>query len=169
MPKETAYFLYFRTSTKIMAKKSPKEKVTALVTVKLSIEDLDKSGYHVFLNVKVNGKKCRFLLDTGASKTVIDKGWFEKNVGKDKLKTVKQETSGLHSVVHESYFGKIDELAFGKAIIKKFACAAIDLSHVNGTYKKLNKHKIHGILGSELLLQLSAVIDYKESQMKLQA
>jgi hypothetical protein len=152
-----------------MSKKSPKKKVAAVVTVKLSIEELDKSGYHVFLNAKVNGKKCRFLLDTGASKTVVDKSWFEKHIGKDKLKTVKQETSGLHSVVHESYFGKIDELSFGKSSLKKFTAAAIDLNHVNGTYKKLNKQKIHGILGSELLLQLNAVIDYKSSLMTLSA
>ncbi len=150
-----------------MTKKSVKEKIQSPVSVKLSIEELDKSGYHVFLNAKVNGKKCRFLLDTGASKTVIDKSWFEKHIGKDKLKTVKQETSGLHSVVHESYFGKIDELAFGKTSVKKFTCAAIDLDHVNGTYKKVNKQKIHGILGSELLLQLGAVIDYKTSVMIL--
>lgn len=169
MHKETAYFLYFRTLRKIMSKKTQKEKALSVVTVKLSIEELDKSGYHVFLSVKVNGKKCRFLLDTGASKTVIDKNWFEKNIGKNKLKTVKQETSGLHGAVHESYYGNIDELVFGKKTIKKFSCAAIDLKHVNGTYKKLNKQKIHGILGSELLVQLNAVIDYKTSQLKLQA
>ena len=58
-------------------------------TVKLLITSLDGTGVHVFLNVLVNEKKCRFLLDTGASKTVLDKGWFEKHIGNKKLKTMK--------------------------------------------------------------------------------
>ncbi len=150
-----------------MPKSSAKKQAEEHTIIPLSIEELDKSGYHVFLNAKVNGKRCRFLLDTGASKTVIDKNWFEKHVDKKKLKTVKQETSGLHSTVHESYFGKIDLLEFGKASVKKITLAAIDLKHVNATYAKVKKQKIHGILGSELLLQLNAIIDYKTSKMAL--
>ncbi|MBX2902740.1 MAG: clan AA aspartic protease [Chitinophagales bacterium] len=135
--------------------------------VKLSLEDMSESGYHLFLNIKVNGKRCRFLLDTGASKTVIGKEWFEKNIGKEKLKTIKQETSGLHSAVAESYLGKIDLIEFGTLSVKKYNSAAVELSHVNNMYAKYKIKKINGILGSDLLLKLNAIIDYKNATLTL--
>lgn len=140
-------------------------KVKAIV--KLSIEEIAKSGIHVFFSLKVNGKKCRFLLDTGASKTVVSKDWFEKNVGKEKLKTIKQETSGLHSAVAESYYGKLDVLEFGLLAVKNYTVAAVDLSHVNSMYAKFGLKKIQGILGSDVLKKQNAVIDYKAETLTL--
>lgn len=142
-----------------------KKKTTA--SIKLSIEDLEKTSYHVFLNVKINGKRCRFLLDTGASKTVIGKEWYIKNIGKEKLKSIKMETAGLHSVVAESYIGKLDLLELGAVSVKKYSAAAVELAHVNGMYAKSKIKKISGILGSDLLLKLNAVIDYKNATLTL--
>lgn len=136
-----------------------KEKTKA-ISVKILLTELDKDGYHLFINLKVNGKRCRFLIDTGASKSVIDKAYFEKNVGKKFLKTIKQETTGLHSSVPESYFGTIKELEIGKQKTKGYTIAAVDLSHVNMTYAKLKKPKIQGILGSDLMTRYKMVLDY---------
>lgn len=129
--------------------------------IKASLLEFDMSGgYHLFLNVKLNGKRCRFLLDTGASKSVVDKAYFEKHFGKQNLKTIKQQTTGLHSSVPESYFGKIKEFGIGKKVIKNYTIAAVDLSHVNMTYAALKKPKIQGILGSDVMLQCKMLIDY---------
>ncbi|MBS1612527.1 MAG: retropepsin-like domain-containing protein [Bacteroidetes bacterium] len=129
--------------------------------IKASLLEFEMSGgYHLFLNVKLNGKRCRFLLDTGASKSVVDKAYFEKHFGKQNLKTIKQQTTGLHSSVPESYFGKIKEFAVGKKLIKNYTIAAVDLSHVNMTYAALKKPKIQGILGSDVMLQCKMLIDY---------
>jgi len=128
--------------------------------VKIILGTLGSDGYHLFVNVTINGKKCRFLIDTGASKTVIDKIYFEKNFGKGKLKTIKQETTGLHGSVAESYFGHVKEIGIGKHYVKNRNMPAVDLSHVNGTYKKLKKPVIQGILGSDLMLEYKMIIDY---------
>lgn len=128
--------------------------------VKIILEALDATGYHLFINTMVNGKRCRFLIDTGASHTVVDKSYFEKHFGKRNLKTVKQATTGLHSSTAESYFGKIKELKIGSATVKNYLAAAVDLGHVNQTYKQLKKPGIHGILGSDLLLKYKVKINY---------
>lgn len=130
-------------------------------TIKTALLEFEMSGgYHLFLNVKLNSRRCRFLIDTGASKSVVDKGYFEKHFGKQNLKTIKQQTTGLHSSVPESYFGKIKEFEIGKKVIKNYTIAAVDLSHVNMTYAALKKPKINGILGSDVMLQCKMVIDY---------
>jgi hypothetical protein len=133
--------------------------------VKIIAEQLDLTGYHLFLNVKVNAKRCRFLIDTGASHTVVDKSFFEKHLGKKNLKTVKQATTGLHSSTDESQFGKIKELFIGSLLVKNCPIAAVDLGHVNQIYSTIKKPKIHGILGSDLLLKYKMIIDYGQAKV----
>ena len=128
--------------------------------VKITLGKLGKDWYHLFLAVYVNGKKCRFLIDTGASKSVIDKTYFENHIGKEMLKTLSQETTGLHSSVAESHFGEIRELKIGNHKIADYSLAAIDLTHVNGAYQKFRKPKIQGILGSDLMLSYKMIVDY---------
>lgn len=128
-------------------------------TVKITLGNLGDNGFHLFVTIGVNGKKCRFLIDTGASKSVIDKSYFEKNIAKN-LKSIKRETAGLHSSVAESHTGKIKELEIGKHKVKNHIIPALDLSHVNGTYKKLKQKSIQGILGSDLMLEHKMILDY---------
>ncbi|MBK7149132.1 MAG: retropepsin-like domain-containing protein [Bacteroidetes bacterium] len=128
--------------------------------IKLLLENLQQNGYHIFVTVKVNGLRCRFLVDTGASKTVIDKTYVEKKFGKRIVKTIKQQTTGLHSTTHESYTARVATLTLGTVVVKNCTLAAIDLSHVNGTYAALKTKKIQGILGSDLMVQERMIIDY---------
>lgn len=133
--------------------------------IKIILAELDPGGYHLFINLKVNGKKCRFLIDTGASKSVIAKDYYDKHLSKKKLKTIKQETTGLHSTVHETHIGVIKELELGKQKVKNYTVAAIDLNHVNNTYKMLKQPKIQGILGSDLMFKYKMVIDYGQQKI----
>jgi hypothetical protein len=143
-----------------MAKKNTKEPKG----VKFTITDMQGGGFHPFLSVTIEGKKCRFLIDTGASKSVIDKHFYETKLDR-KLKVIKQETTGLHSTVMESYTGKLKKLTIGKLVISDYPIAAVDLMHVNTTYKKMKLKKIDGILGSDLLAKHGAVIDYGQAKL----
>jgi predicted aspartyl protease len=135
-------------------------KQTLPVTIKIILTKLEPDGYHIFVYLKVNGKRCRFLIDTGASRSVIDKGYYDKHLSRKKLKKTQQETTGLHSSVSETHIGVIKELDLGKKKVKNFTVAAIDLSHVNKTYKMIKQPKIQGILGSDLMHCYKMVIDY---------
>ncbi len=75
--------------------------------MKFVISEMLGGGFHPFVNVTIEGKKCRFLIDTGASKSVIDKHFYESKLGR-KMKVLKQETTGLHSTVMESYVGTLN-------------------------------------------------------------
>ena len=140
------------------------KKITAPKGVKIMITPMHGGGFHPFITVTIEGKKCRFLVDTGASKSVIDKHFYETKLGR-KLKVLKQETTGLHSTVMESYMGNIAKLHIGELSISKYAVAAVDLSHVNTTYKKMKIKKIDGILGSDILNNHQVVIDYGLSKI----
>ena len=135
-------------------------------SIKIEVVELDRNGFHLFISVKVDEKKCRFLIDTGASHSVIDKVYYEKNMQKKKLKTIKQSTTGLHSSTTESHFGKIKELKAGNFVAKNIMAAAVDLGHVNKTYKSIKKPSIHGILGSDLMMKHKMKIDYGSRKLE---
>jgi hypothetical protein len=135
--------------------------------VKIILAEFDQGGVHLFLNLKVNGVKCRFLLDTGASKTVLDKKYFEEKIGKKNMKTVKQETTGLHSSTTESHFGNVKTIEIGHHTVKNYRIAAVDLSHVNQVYRMAKKPKISGILGSDLMLKYKMIVDYGQLKILL--
>jgi predicted aspartyl protease len=141
-----------------------KKNTTSPKGVKFAITELVGGGFHPFLNVTIEGRKCRVLIDTGASKSVIDKEFYEKKLGR-KLKVIKQETTGLHSTVMESYVGKLKKYEVGSQTLSNFVIAAVDLSHVNMTYKKIKIQRIDGILGSDVLTQFGAVLDYGQGKL----
>lgn len=129
----------------------------------LKLED----GFHLLVNLRVNGKAARLLVDTGASKTVFDKerssrfipaGGFEKH---DKLST------GLGTSTMKSQLALIREISFGKAGIKNYKTVIIDLSHVNVAYGQLKQKPIDGVLGSDILKKFKAVIDYGKKKLVL--
>lgn len=128
--------------------------------VRLLVDHLQGNGYHLFVNVKVNGLPCRFLVDTGASKTVIDKNYVEKKFGKRLIKTIKQQTTGLHSSTQESYTARLKSIAVGKVENKNYVVTAVDLNHVNSIYTTLKSKRIQGILGSDLMMKEKMIIDY---------
>ncbi len=140
---------------------------TKISSVKIILGAFDEGGYHLFLNLKVNGVKCRFLIDTGASKSVLDKKYFEEKIGKKYIKTVKQETTGLHSSTSESHFGVVKTIELGHHTVKNYNIAAIDLSHVNQVYRNAKKPKINGILGSDLMLKYKMIVDYGQLKIYL--
>jgi hypothetical protein len=149
-------FFYFHTM--------PKKNTTAPQAVKFIITEMQGGGFHPFVNVTIEGLKCRFLIDTGASKSVIDKHFYETKLNR-KLKVLRQETTGLHSTVMESYVGTLKKLTIGKLAISGYTIASVDLMHVNTTYQKMKLKKIHGILGSDLLQKHNMVIDYGQAKL----
>lgn len=134
--------------------------ITVKRIAQLKLVELAENNYHIFLSVKVNGKRNLFIVDTGASGSVIDLPYYTKYLSA-KHKTIDQEVRGLNSTQSQSHIGKLKTLEIGVIQFKNIQVSCIDLSHVNEAYKMRNlKMKINGIIGSDLLLKMKAIIDY---------
>ena len=130
--------------------------------IPLEVVALQEGSYHVFLKMKVNKKSIRVLLDTGASKTVLDKTFVEEKCKSQKTETIGQSTSSLHSTVSESNITYIKEIQLDQVKLKNYLVAVIDLTHVNQTYEGVGKKPIFGIIGSDILMERKAIIDYSK-------
>jgi len=133
--------------------------------IPLEIVTLQEGSYHVFLKVKVNKRMIRVLLDTGASKTVLDQNFVKEKCSAQKMETIDQSTSSLHSTVSESSITFINEIQIGTSKLKHYLVAVIDLSHVNQTYEGVGQKPIYGIIGSDILMERKAIIDYHKKQL----
>lgn len=135
-----------------------------MIKIPLEILTLEDNSYHLLVNAALgNTLNGKMVVDTGASKTVID---ATLGLPIDKNHEMPY-TSGIGGQVAVS-FTRLDSLAFGDFEIMDLSLAMIDLSSVNEAYEQVSKAPILGLLGSDLLLKYHAKIDYKEACLYLE-
>lgn len=138
---------------------------------------LQKQGYHKIplknngaghfkLNAKINGVSGSFILDTGASHTVIDDLAAEKFALTFSSRASKDAGGlGESAMKTRKCTGNVIEIKGLK--LQKAVLIAIDLSHVNNALAKSRSEKIDGVIGADILKKHKALIDYSEKALYL--
>lgn len=139
-------------------------KKTILPVQLLFIED---DGYHLLIHALINNRKAWMLIDTGASKTVFDKERIKKFADEKDFELNEKLSTGLGTSTMQTHSIVLKKMQLGELVLKNFKTILLDLSHVNESYSKLNLPVIEGVLGSDLMVQYKAVIDYKTKEIKL--
>lgn len=127
----------------------------------------DDGGLHLHATIQVNGKHAFVVVDTGASRTVFDKERIGRFVKKGATQKSEHLSSGLGTNAMESFHVDLANIQLGKLQVGQYRTHLLDLSHVNKAYDAVNIENIDGILGSDLLLELDAVIDYGKKVIHL--
>jgi len=115
---------------------------------------------HFELKLKLNGKYARFILDTGASHTVVDSAAAAKysvTAGKRGGK----KAGGLGTTGLETKVSKDNKIEIGKLSISGQKLVLLDLTHVNLSLENNGSGNVTGIIGADILNKKHAVIDYK--------
>jgi hypothetical protein len=135
--------------------------------VPLELINLNDDGFHLLVEVVVFGQSFHAVIDTGASKTVFDKGTVEKHKMDGELRASDKLSTGLGTNTMESHTIILPILKIGKLKLKHFEVAVLDLSTINQAYSALNLPPIIGVLGGDILYQHKAIISYKKLRLKL--
>jgi hypothetical protein len=130
----------------------------------LPIED---DGYHLLVDVRVNGRPAQLLVDTGASRTVFDKERILRFMPGTGFTPAGKTSTGLGTDSMEGQVGTLDTLELGALRLEKPVIVLLDLSHVNQSYSTIGLTPIDGVLGSDLLAAHDAVIDYRKKEITL--
>ncbi len=128
---------------------------------------LEDDGFHLLIKVKVNGKNATMLIDSGASKTVFDKGRILRFTDERDLLPMEKLSTGLGTSKMKTHSTVLKKFQIGKFSLSNYETILLDLSHVNITYAKLDMPAIDGVLGSDVMMKYEAVIDYKSKELKL--
>lgn len=131
----------------------------------LELISIDGGGYHLGLEVMLNGKNAFLLLDTGASRTVLDKNQIDIYIHNQEIELLDEKSTGLGTSSMDIHTTEISQLEIDHKKFENITLALIDLSHVNETYEKLGFKKIQGVLGSDLLYKYNAIIDYQKLEL----
>jgi len=135
--------------------------------VPLQLINLQNDGFHLLVEVVVFGHPFNVVLDTGASKTVLDKTSVKNHIAAEDLLTSDKLSTGLGTNAMESYTLHLPALYIGKLKLVNFEAAVLDLSSISLAYENLQLPSVIGVLGGDILFQYKAVIDYNNLLLKL--
>ncbi|MBD1431388.1 clan AA aspartic protease [Sphingobacterium sp. DN00404] len=136
--------------------------------IPLEILELQGDGYHILIDVCLFDQPFKMVLDTGASKTVLDKTTLlQSGIPEEKIENTNIISTGLGTNSMESFMLELPTFAIGNWKIKKFITAVLDLSAVNYAYQQMNLPPVIGVLGGDILFSYAARIDYRKQLLIL--
>ncbi|WP_140938558.1 aspartyl protease family protein [Sphingobacterium lumbrici] len=138
--------------------------------IPLEILSLEGDGVHIIVDAEIFDKPFKMVVDTGASKTVLDKTTLlNAGIEEHKLQNTNILSTGLGITNMESFILDLPLLKINDWSTKKIQVAVLDLSSINYAYRQMNFTPVIGVLGGDILLQYGAVIDYKKCTLKLRS
>lgn len=126
--------------------------------IKITLRQI-QTGHLVF-DVKLNKKDALFLLDTGASGTILS----EKGIEKFQLDIVQTEETGTSASGSDivMQLAKNNCLAFEENLeLEDLEFFVMNLNHVNNSFDALGEKNIDGVLGADILSSRKCIIDYE--------
>lgn len=128
--------------------------------------DLEKNqiGHYQF-QISLNGIEGNFILDTGASSSCVGIEFAEKyNLSPE---SSDYKAAGAGAIDMETYQAKVESMHINGISIEIENIILFDLTQINEALSQHDACKIDGIIGAEILEQLSAIISYAEKTVYL--
>lgn len=138
-----------------------------MIEIPIDIINIEGDGFHLIAEGLINGKTARFVVDTGASRTVFDKDKILNYINNPEFSEKEGLSAGIGGTDISSFIFNIEELSFGDLKITDYQAVAMDLSNINNSYAMINLPPIDGVLGGDLLMRHKAVISYRLKKMRL--
>lgn len=138
-----------------------------MAKIKTSFISLDEDSYHILVEGKIKRKKLNLLLDTGASRTVIDADVAAAIWGEENIEWQNQGAIGLGTADHPTGVVMAKKIVFGEIKFGPLALGVMNLSHLRTVYSNMGKPIPDGVLGNDLLLLSKAEIGFNPIQLKM--
>lgn len=140
-----------------------------MTEIPLQIIELEHDNYHILIEGHfVDETPVYWIIDTGASKTVLDVNLHPFYEVVDSDNEDDYQSAGINQGMMETSVGKMYYLRFDDLEITSQKVALIDLNHVNEIYEKYTQYRIAGLLGGDILMHYGCTIDYAHKIIQFQ-
>ncbi len=120
-----------------------------------------------FVPVRVNGQQGTFLVDTGASHTVLDYRFAKRSL-RD-LSSSNLRLAWLGSRNAETHEGVVNEIIIGDYVqFGPYRVHVLNLDAINHAPARKRTMRMDGILGADFLITHGAVVDYRGNLLRFQ-
>ncbi|MDR2413969.1 MAG: retroviral-like aspartic protease family protein [Odoribacteraceae bacterium] len=135
------------------------------IQVPVELVELDENSFHIIVTVVVGCIEGDFIVDTGASITVIDQYTpFSHEPLED---TLGINSGGIGGEIGEVKLVNLPTFHLGGYTLENVRVALLDLQYVNTLYNNQLRRRIVGLLGCDFLTRHNAVIDYENQRLTL--
>lgn len=136
--------------------------------IPLQVLTLEQQGYHILVEVKIFDTIHKMVVDTGASKTVLDKSMLiQAGTTETALIASNILSTGLGTNAMESHTFKLEHFSIADWSCKPIEVAVLDLSTINYAYTQMGFPSVIGVLGGDILLHYGGIINYKKRTLML--
>lgn len=137
------------------------------IEIPIEIINIEGDGYHIITYGAINDRRARFVVDTGASRTVFDKEKIMEYIEKPEFSEKEGISAGIGGTDISSFLFSLESISFGELYISDYQAIAMDLSNINDSYAMIGLPAVEGVLGGDLMKKYQAVINYKSKKMRL--
>lgn len=136
--------------------------------IPLTLLNLQEEGYHLLIEVSSFDQNFNMVVDTGASKTVLDRDTLlSSGIDESGLQDTDILSTGLGTNSMSSQFLSLPQLSIGDWNVKNMQVAVLDLSAINYAYEQMKFPQVIGVLGGDILHPYGAIINYKKKSLQL--
>lgn len=120
---------------------------------------------HIIIDCKVNSINGKFIIDTGASNSCIN--YLYANKFKVNLKKYDEKASSATNQINEVFYSKNNTLEIKNLKKNNFEVVLFDMTHINDSLREKEIEDVDGIIGSDILREFNAIIEYKSKTITL--
>lgn len=134
--------------------------------IPFQVVELEHQSYHIIIDGKIDDTCITLIVDTGASRTIIDKSFADK-LEKLALGTEKPIATGLSAEQIPVELYNITKLTLEGVLFENIQSLTADLTAINDIYINLTGKTIGGLIGCDFLLERVKNIDFKKKYLTI--
>jgi hypothetical protein len=135
--------------------------------IPLNVIEIEPDGCHLMLHATIRGLKANVLIDTGASKTIMDISRAKHYLENPVINTFDKHFVGIGADRVQTWVTHCPQLAIGDIEVADMQLVLIDLKPINTSYAVFDLPRIDIVMGGDLLMRFGAVIDYRNKHLKI--
>ncbi|MDR0766717.1 MAG: retroviral-like aspartic protease family protein [Odoribacteraceae bacterium] len=135
------------------------------IQVPVELVELDENSFHIIVTVVVGCIEGDFIVDTGASITVIDEHTPFTHEPLQGTRGI--NSGGIGGEIGDVKLVNLPAFRLGEHTLENVRGALMDLQYVNTLYYNRLRRRIAGLIGCDFLIQHNAIIDYENKRLTL--